>query len=782
MATVHLSTIHEEDSGLVQSVFKSKAENDDLAATHRHSINWTCGTSHLIGTATLPDSEVLPVKLAAWRHPLITCVNHQLNEDKESKNQEVSLWRSGEQFFTAAGSISDGLQSARQRCTPVKRRRCHAPFQFCLSILVMLATFPLFVHAGKSSRSKSPMVLVLDVDNTLYNEQHAGIEQQIVQHTHNFCQEILNMSPQEADELFHSYGSTVEGLRHSIWKDLSEPMLQKEMERLYHYVYDSIDPSGLLTKNSEKRSISTGYSHNAQAAVAERQLRLTRRLLQHTPHSIVLASNSPSWHVQKVLCALGTTTSMYSPDRSTHFFTKHQPHQFFATDDGVTSTPFQSSTRLVLMEDSLHNLKRIQEAFLESIEGSYHIQHHDNPDKRNFEKDMITTSSVAQALMYHHGLLDPGFAFSDTKYLEAKNKVDAEAIHAVTWNHLMGEITKQHHSSTKLPWIVDVGAGILSMLDLMLNGNHQRRLSPLDIPTPVRYTAYESNRGLYPVCHERLLSWGFELVDQASPTEMWYRHPNKPWEVQLLLCDFVDSEKYTIHSPPPDHSPTLIVGCCFADLMDPEYLTINLIRTFGLLHKAPVAGDATLLYFPITFAGVTQFLPAQPFQAGGQAGNTIIPSDTVAFRIYSHILQSDLGHNLEINRLIDAMQQHGAVLLANAPSNWRIDSVESPYLYQTMLYFFGNTAGPELIKNGFDGGAWIQRARSLRPVVQVTNKDLLFKIGPPQSSVRNSSRDEKLVECNEILFTEAYHVESVKKELPPQLGPRQVLSEYCRSA
>ncbi|KAG7353901.1 alcohol dehydrogenase [Nitzschia inconspicua] len=670
-----------------------------------------------------------------------------------------------------------------------KKRLSNALIRNVASVIVVLATV---VSAGESRTSwptvssglKLPPLLVLDVDNTLYNEQQAEIERQIVQLTHEYCQKFLNISPQEADQLFITHGSTIEGLRQLKWKDLSEEVLQQKMEEFYCYVYNPIDPSRLLiwgTKGFGSAS-STGYSHDAQTVESEQKQRLARLLLKHYPHPLSLASNSPSWHVEKVMYALGlgtlrkkSTTVLFTPDRISSYPTKHQPLQFFSTTEDEASKIFESS-RLILFEDSLHNLQRIQEAFPEAVEQAYHIMHHHNDNDIKAQDTLATrASSVSQALLYHYGLLDPTFKFSDVQYLQAKNKVDAESIHVGTWNRVMDHLHEQSStdSLTKTDlWIVDVGAGLLSVLDIMLHGNSMRGLSSLDVAIPVRYTAYESNKALYQACHERLLLWGFQLIKQTSPTEMWYRHGSKPWEVQLLLRDFVDP---TAASHASDHSPNLIVGCCFADLMDPQHITVNLIRSFGLMHKTTAVEGAALIYFPITFAGVTQFLPPVGFQKSSASTDGMIPSDTAAFRTYSDALESELGHNLDVHKLVESMQDHGAALLAKEPSNWHIDPVRDPYLYETMLYFFGTTAGPQILKQGYNAGGWLQRARSLQPAIETTNLDLLFSIGAPKKdrpgTPKNNKRSHK---SKEILFTGPFKVEAVKRHLP-QLGPRQII-------
>ena len=92
-------------------------------------------------------------------------------------------------------------------------------------------------------------------------------------------------------------------------------------------------------------------------------------------------------------------------------------------------------------------------------------------------------------------------------------------------------------------------------------------------------------------------------------------------------------------SKPPD----LIVGSCFADLFDPEDLIANL--------KKIAKRGSTLLYFPITYGGMTTCGDMRP-------ATEQTPSDTKAFAIYNEALE-DQGHNLDPSRIISAIEKHG---------------------------------------------------------------------------------------------------------------------------
>ena len=224
-----------------------------------------------------------------------------------------------------------------------------------------------------------------------------------------------------------------------------------------------------------------------------------------------------------------------------------------------------------------------------------------------------------------------------------------------------------------------------------------------------------------------------------------------------------------------------------------------MIRLIGGL-----TGRKTLFYFPITFAGVTQFLPAQPYQQSSEteradANTKWIPSDTVAFRMYSESLEKVHGHNLSPPRLIEAFHNYGGRLLHQGPSNWIIDPTRHQYLWQTMLYFFGVVAGPPLLRGRWDSSGWFQRIRTERPTIMASNTDLLFELGvspsndnkqdgtmQTETSLGNDSDDscnDRLLEIEEIQFTAPRTVGTQRSVVQTKdnqhLGPNQVEGKRC---
>lgn len=662
---------------------------------------------------------------------------------------------------------------------------------------------------GISSASR---LVLLDVDNTLYRDRDAGIESQIVHATHSYCQHVLGIDKERADQLYKEFGSTVEGLQRTAWKDLSNNELQKRLDDFYRTVYDNVDTSSLLLPAIDACGSSTGYSH-----ASKEESKLTRQLLKFSPLPIAFASNSPSWHVYKILRALGLeklskNCKGYTPDRLLMYPTKNQPNSFFNnTGENENKSDLSKYRSISFLDDSLYNLNRVKET-IPLVDRVHHINRGHTYDCTEGSSSDYGEDNLIQALLQDFRLIEPTFRLSQTRYLESKNQVDRRSIHTETWNKVVRELretliderceilTGAECDYSDL-WIVDLGAGLLSMLDLLLHGDHELGLSAL-IPTSdlspmnattkkVHYTAYESNKELYKSTHDRLLSWGFNVVEKDTSNQdmttdiidYQKKHNGVRLRVKVVLESFARVNKVELIGIPERMSPNLIIGCCFADLMDPEQLVPDLLRSFSLLNTTSDSlRRNSLIYFPITFTGTTQFLPPQPFEF--QSNGKTIPSDTVGFQSYSRALETVLGHNLNINLLQDVMEDYGAKLIDFGVSDWKIDPERDSYLYETMLYFFGSTGGPQLLKEGWDAPGWIQRAHNKRNEIQVSNRDLLFRIEPYDKINDDKNSNEQLNKKNHmstILFTAPSQVTSVQRPLPSQLGPRQVLVRASHS-
>jgi len=626
------------------------------------------------------------------------------------------------------------------------------------SVGTLLLCFGSYSLATRLPRTQGDYrkLLLLDVDSTLYHEADAGIESQIVANTHRFCQERLGMSKAQADDLFQMYGSTIEGLKRTLWQDLDAETTGKLLSLFYQEVYQDIDMSSLLNFSRQPVQGSTGYSHS------EQELRLIRQLLKACPYPVAVASNSPSWHVEKVLKCLGlyglSFEKILTPDsikiEREQYPTKHQAKNFFE------EKWMKSFHDIAFFDDSRSNLGRVTTEW-RNVE-PFHVGHNEH--------------SLSDALFQNLGLVDADFEFDAAKYLECKNRVDSKSIQADTWNLAISQIQDRMHRQGNLS-IVDIGAGRLNILSLLIQGEPSRGLNPLvtqpGADNSIEYIAYEANAELLPACQAHLQSLGFRLIECPSGDEFIYSKSN--WNVRLLIRDFDDKQGADSRDAPPDW----IIGCCFADLLDPGVMVPSLLRSFGLLESS---SRSTLIYFPITFTGQTQFLPPSPFE-DQDSSSQLIPSDTYAFQIYSRELSMTQGHNIDSFLLEEVMLDFGATLVSKGASNWNIDPATDQYLADTMMFFFGRTAGPSLMHQGLDAAAWIRRAKLKRPRILVSNIDFLFEVGSLHAKdASDSAKADKEKEGQEISHLEQIEfvapedVTTVRKAIP-ELGPNEVLSK-----
>ena len=667
---------------------------------------------------------------------------------------------------------------------------------------------------GSDNKAMSPTIqltkrlLLLDVDNTLYQESEHGIERQIINNIHAYVQQRLQMSAAEADELHRQYGSTVEGLRQTVWKNLSTAELKTRMHDFYDFVYSTVNVQSLLLKKRGSTttldpSTTTGYTHDQQQQQQQHQQQDDRRLLarfwKSCPFPIHVASNSPVRHVQKVLQALGLCTAVTEqrrsllltpdadrsskndqvPTRSSSFVypTKHQPTAFFSPllRPSTTTSSSSSSDNLLLPNEQQQQQQRQHWILLDDSEPALRAC----TELVGQTVHINNNRSLATALAHAGGWLkNVHYTFAPVDYLQAKNRVDA--LNRDTW-HELGRALRENMSCA---WdqqssqqkeddlvVVDVGAGLLSMLRWILHGNEDDMPSLMKMLSPqtkvMHYYAYEPNLVLRQACVEQLEAMGFTTtVESTDSLEMIFEKQT----TQESSVHVTVHLRFWDYQRPDDDTPTphLIIGCCFADLVEPHQLASSIVQRFlSSPTTATAAFHHTLLYLPITFCGVTQLVPPQPFGVGPTG--LVVPSDTTVFSLYSQALRHEHGHHLDPQLLQEALGDYGAELLSRGRSYWVIDPEQHSYLWETMLYFFGTVVGLDLQEKGWDASGWFDRTRTNRPVICVSNVDLLFRmphLGHWDASGKTA--EEKCVQTSgfyeEIQFVAPGKVTSVKKE------------------
>ncbi len=653
-------------------------------------------------------------------------------------------------------------------------------------------------NTNDGAEESKRLVIVIDVDNTLYSEQDLvssvgeGIESQIVRNTHLFGLLHFNLTTDQCDALYRNYGSTIEGLR----QILPSNLVEETMSSFYDEVYNAIDFSclfGMSAKDcmieSDNKQVRSGYDHGS--ALQHRWSALAE-FLKHISdqHPVFLASNSPNAHVLRVINSMGlggvdfagiltpdiysksSKQTEYDSQESIIYPTKSSPHQYYKNI--LKRYPLISS-RIILLDDSLHNLQVAESVGIEGI--------HINQSTRTLEEGIseaigyILPPETADAVPSDHR-----FTFSDIEYLNSKNKIDMNAINPRVWDQLAQRLAfRVQRSADGVLRIADLGAGMLSMLVLIIKGGgvddrekpsmlalidnyleaNQKHDNPSRPLVKLEYTAYEPNLSLLQGCKNRLLRMGFqEYPAHAHAAALSFKLPTSESTfgteitIHLHLIDFQGEQR-----APKDLD--LIIGCCFADLFDPGQLALSLQR-FAL------GGSPPLVYLPITFAGTTQFDPAYPAaQALGQL-NRMTPSDTTAFRMYSKSLANH-GHNLDPSLIVKAICNHGGSIISKGSSDWIIDPTLDRNLWETMMYFFGMSGTREMAKRNLDAAGWIKRCRQHPRTLVVSNVDLLLHLRAVShehhfnDDAVSTSEFAQAVQSQEIQFVAPYNVTTVTK-------------------
>lgn len=160
----------------------------------------------------------------------------------------------------------------------------------CWTLLALYIFLLLCAVDGSMQLSTStPLsnVLVLDIDGTVYDDD-CHIESQIRDNCHIFSS-TFGYTAAESEELHVKYGSTIRGICEN-----GEPRI-KFLE-YYNEVYPNLDMSLLRKYSASASKGSTGYNVEMGSAL---------RSLHNMDCPIVVASNSPVFHVKRVLTRLG---------------------------------------------------------------------------------------------------------------------------------------------------------------------------------------------------------------------------------------------------------------------------------------------------------------------------------------------------------------------------------------------------------------------------------------------------------------------------------------------
>jgi len=587
---------------------------------------------------------------------------------------------------------------------------------------LLVAQASLATLAPQSKSTTNSKVLVLDVDGTLYNA-NAGIEQQIVKNIHRFVKSKYGLSEEECDNLHHKYGSTIQGLQVE-----GKIKGEKDLEMFYQEVYADLDYTGIYYLQ-ENTGDATGYSHSLG----------WKNLLKALPHPKYIASNSPRPHIERVLKSLGLADMKFlgiiTPDITSKYLTKTEQEYW----KPIFEKHAVDSEQIVLLDDSVTNLKAARSFGVEGLQ-------------------ITDDSSMEQALCSFAGAIPKPteWQFDALKYLKSKNVEDNRAMSKRVWERVLHEISENLPEKDNTPLVVyDLGAGLLNMLQKFLDA------STSTIKKDIHYIAFETED----ICMKHNVKWltdvGFQvLTEEKNIFEKV--HQGQLIRVSLKKEDFTQAKL-------PEHKPHVIIGCCLADLFDPEVFASSVLRI--------AQGVPALVYLPITFAGQTNFAPSLPQQSK-------VPSDIKAMEFYHESLEKDHGHNLVSTSLMDAFKSVGAAAISQESSNWRVDQKENSDLWRSLLYFFGLNTAFRLYKHGYDAGEWIERVKATSPTFDISNVDFLFKLeaadkafeAPESLSMQTEDTQCNVKEGRYLEFIGPKQVQIGTEEVQiSDLGPNDVL-------
>ncbi len=548
--------------------------------------------------------------------------------------------------------------------------------------LVLLAT-----SLRTSLASTQQPVLILDIDGTLYDDD-CMIESSIRDNCHLFAAKF-GYDSAASDVLHHKYGSTIGGI-----VALGKP--REIVSDYYNEVYPNINMDKLRKYNMVPISTSdnTGYNSNLH--------RLHRRslsLLSKLDHKIVIASNSPIFHVKRVLSRLGLAhlpvDSIVTPERRNGLTKKES--EFW---DIIFDLYPKEHYKCTLIDDNHHNIETVRSLGMNGI--------HISPKY-----------SFTDAITEFVGLGNNDFIFDEVKYLTSKNSIDMKAISTVVHKKLKDKLSTLYKKESKQNRVViDVGAGLLSMLPQVIKMYQEIASSKVTL----HYLAFETNSKLANQTSAFLQELGFVQGEHSTYT---LKRSSLSVQVSILPYDFMSPDTpervdEVLHQQGVSTPRKIdcIIGCCVADLIEPNAFCAQLIE---------LANDGgALVYLPITFNGETAMDTYID-----QENNGFL--DHLIFNTYHRHLANN-GHHTTVNKLIDTFTGHGAQLLELRDSNWVIQREKDSYMWHSLTRFLATGAGLDLLHTGNkqqkqDTIQWFKDLQSIKKnSFVIGNKDILFEI------------------------------------------------------
>eukprot|EP01041_Mallomonas_annulata_P008297 gene8297-17058_t len=382
--------------------------------------------------------------------------------------------------------------------------------------------FVLVIVGIVCSSTTKQKVLILDLDGTLYDDD-CGIEQQIQDGCHKFSSRY-NYSPESCEEMHKTFGATIRGII-----EKGEP--QEIIADYYSEAYPYIDMSK-LSKYAKKYNSLTGYSFDSTSLHSLSKLK----------NKLILASNSPVFHVKRVLTRLGLNNLKFDS-----YFTPERMNGILKSDPKFWNILLkvypQDKYDLTLIDDNGLNIQIVKGMGLAGIRIT---------PKKSFSEALLTFLEIFPSCNKYL----ESFTFEEDSYLKAKNKIEKNTYNKEVFARLGEELirlssqTHKHTESTEIR-VCDLGAGGLSMLTPILDLLIQKQ-TELNMKS-VKYIAFESNLSpsILNLCHSTLLALNLYPTSTSTTSDILQYsgvYNNVQVEVHLLPVDFLSDEKrYYLH-------------------------------------------------------------------------------------------------------------------------------------------------------------------------------------------------------------------------------------------
>jgi len=373
----------------------------------------------------------------------------------------------------------------------------------CLVVVVVFLVFATGV-AGTTSVPATQKVLVLDIDGTVYDDDN-WIETQIRDNCHAFALEGYGYDAQQAQELHVRYGSTIRGIcehgqPRAVFRDYyNEVYPGIDMSRLRRYSF-----SGLASGSS------TGYGTAGHA-----DLRRCLDALHRVGCPVVLASNSPVFHVKRVLTRLGLATldvaAYLTPERRGGV-TKNEP----AFWDPLFALYPREQYTCCLIDDNGSNVQLVRALGMRALRITPRLR---LPEALVHFLDVLPVHPTERNGTRPED--EPWFDFDEVAYLRAKNRVDDASfnpqVRARLATALQQRVAEKRGAGAGpvTVTVVDMGAGLLNMLDHVHRLVAEAAAGAGASAVRLTYVAFENNGNLLPAVEERLVH-GLGLARSGS--------------------------------------------------------------------------------------------------------------------------------------------------------------------------------------------------------------------------------------------------------------------------